>query len=97
VIIFKKRCRQKYLMTGEYHVSSSHYQRQCHPETCCCDTDYVIVQDQDGCDEIIGDVDSEEQGRTIIGLLNKYPEEFNGRSIQGGLLRVIKKKITKKI
>jgi hypothetical protein len=25
-----------------YEVSSSHFVRQCHPETCCCSTDYVV-------------------------------------------------------
>ncbi len=43
-------------------VLNAHYKRQCHPETCCCPTDYVIVEGG----MVIDNVDSEEKGMEII-------------------------------
>jgi len=58
-------------MTGRYAVHSSHLERQCHSETCCCDTDYVIISKEKGHNQIISEVNSEEEGKTIINLLEK--------------------------
>ena len=50
-----------------YKVMNAHYKRQCHPETCCCSTDFVIVKDG----MIVESVDSEDEGNELIDELTE--------------------------
>lgn len=45
-----------------YEVVNAHWKRRCHPETCCCSTEYVIVQDG----FITDNVDTVEEGEALI-------------------------------
>lgn len=63
-----------------YNVESSHYARGCHEETCCCSTDFVIVElEYSGfvyngnydSKRIYCNVDSMEEGIDLCGTLNE--------------------------
>lgn len=51
---------------SKLEVRFSHFARQCHPETCCCKTDYVVV---DG-GMVIEDVETEQDGLDFIEWLD---------------------------
>lgn len=57
-------------MKNKFTVISAHYWRQCHPETCRCPTDFVVLED----DSFYMDVRSREDGELVIALA--VPKEF---------------------
>jgi hypothetical protein len=50
----------------EYEVVQSCYARRCHPETCCCNTPYV-VRKKNG--QVIKDVNEREEGEDFIKMM----------------------------
>ena len=51
----------------DYEVVSSHFYRKCHPETCGCDSEFLVINRGDR--TIAGKVDSEEDGSKLIEIM----------------------------
>ena len=63
-------------MAITYEVSGAHYERACHPETCGCPTDYVLIRReaaQSGAGaldkSIVCNLEDEDQGRDLVSKL----------------------------
>ena len=81
-------------MADEYEVRNAHAKRRCHPETCCCATDFVVVKDG----MVIADVDSEEEGEREIDRIKRKNQttfvllRFDDADEADAILNLIKKK-----
>jgi len=58
----------------KYSISNAHYERRCHPETCCCSTDLVVVehkvdQYRQPYTSIVQGVKTVEEGEALIAKL----------------------------
>jgi hypothetical protein len=70
--------RRKVMVENKYAVRNSYAFRRCHPETCCCPTDFVVVKEikyfqlpYNTIEEFYCDVSSEKEGEKIVKELNK--------------------------
>ena len=51
--------------TFKYEVVNAHWFRQCHPETCSCHTDYVVLING----RFRADVETKDEGYSLIDFL----------------------------
>ena len=61
-----------------YEIVNAHWKRQCHPETCCCRTDYVMLEDG----MITDDVESIEEGEELIKWCEENTEYIEAQKSQ---------------
>jgi len=50
-----------------YEILNAHYWRRCHPETCCCGEDFVVLEDG----MFLDNVESIEEGEALIEELTE--------------------------